>query len=189
MKISRAYVIQKIKFLIPVLAVFYIIYSGFIYSIVYTSAKKLPCLDDKEVMRIKLFGSSISEDGNTVSAVFSIIDTNGNEMAVIERSWNGNYLTIDFYKTNISGKNFFFPSAIYGKEEMLAGPRRTRQTSLSRYYDENKECLLLGFGSTKKQRQLLYNISSFSNGHFKVLRIGRVKKISTDLSFCQTGIY
>ena len=84
---------------------------------------------------------------------------------------------------------FFFPSAIYGKEEMLGNPIRTKATSLSRYYDENKECLLLGFGSSKKERQRLYNISAFSNGHFKVARIGRVKKISTDLSFCQTGIY
>ena len=189
MRISREYIFQKIKFLIPVICIFYIIYSGFIYSIVYTSAKKLFQIEGKELMRIKLFGSSILEDGNTVSASFSIIDTNGNEMAVIERSWNGNYLTIDFYKTDLTKKTFYFPSAIYGKEQILGSPRRTKATSLSRYYDENNQCLLLGFGSTRRQRQALYNISSFSNGRYKVLKIGKVRKIGVDLSFCKTGIW
>ena len=64
------------------------------------SSKKLSVYKDSqhEIMRIKIYGSSNSKDENFISGSFSIIDTNGNEIAVIERSWNGSYLVVEFCK-------------------------------------------------------------------------------------------
>lgn len=190
MESYKNYIVKKLFQLFKALIVFYIIYSGFIYTRVYLSAKRLSSFYSNELIRIKIFGSSRNEDGNTVSARISIIDTNGNETAVIERSWSGNYLSINFYKTSICKKSFFFPVEIYGKNQMLEGQRfHTVGTSLNRYYDENQECLLLGASSTKKDRQHLYNISSFANGKNFVFKIGKVHQLTVDLSYCQTGAY
>ena len=191
MVIDKAYVKAKIAFLIPVIIVFYIIYWGFTLSKVYIATKSIPDSTEKELLRINIFGNSQQEGENTVSASFSLIDSSGNEIAVIERSWVGNYLTIDFYRVSINKKIFYFPSEICSKDQIYEGSRlkHKKGTELSRYYDENGQCMLLGFASTKKQRHKLYDISSFANGHFKVPRFFSVKKIGIDLSFCRTGVY
>ncbi len=189
MVIDKAYIKAKIAFFIPVIIVFYIIYWGFTLSKVYTAAKSIPDSTEKELLRINIFGNSQREGENTVSATFSLIDSSGSETAVIERSWVGNYLTVDFYKVSINKKIFYFPAEISSKDQIFDGNRRRKGTSLSRYYDENGQCMLLGFASTKKQRHKLYDISSFANGSLKVPRFYSVKKIGMDLSFCRTGVY
>lgn len=189
MVIDKAYIKAKIAFFIPVIIVFYIIYWGFTLSKVYTAAKSIPDSTEKELLRINIFGNSQREGENTVSATFSLIDSSGSETAVIERSWVGNYLTVDFYKVSINKKIFYFPAEISSKDQIFEGKRRRKGTSLSRYYDENGQCMLLGFASTKKQRHKLYDISSFANGSLKVPRFYSVKKIGMDLSFCRTGVY
>ena len=188
MEIEKNYIKKKLFQLFKALLVFYIIYSGFICTRVFLSAKKVTFYSS-ELVRIMLFGSSTNEDGSTVSARISIIDSNGSETAVIERSWSGNYLCINFYKARLCKKNFFFPVEIYGKKQMMENQHFPVTTSLSRYYDENQECHLLGSSSTKKNRQRLYNISSFANGKSKVFKIGKVQKITVDLSWCQTDSY
>lgn len=187
--IEKNYIKKKLFQLFKALIVFYIIYSGFIYTRVFLSAKKLTSFYSSELVRIILFGSSRNEDGSTVSARISIIDTNGSETAIIERSWSGNYLCVNFYKARLCRKNFFFPVEIYGKNQMMENLHFPVTTSLSRYYDENHECHLLGGSSTKKNRQRLYNISTFANGKSRVFKIGKVDKITVDLSWCQTDTY
>lgn len=189
MEIEKNYIKKKLFLLFKAVVIFYIIYSGFIYTRVFLSAKILTSFYSSELVRIILFGSSTNEDGSTVSARISIIDTNGSETAVIERSWSGNYLCLNFYKAQLCNKTFFFPVEIYGKNQMMETQHFPVTTSLSRYYDENQECHLLGSNSTKKNRQRLYNISRFANGKSRVFKIGKVQKITVDLSWCQTDTY
>lgn len=189
MEKKKSYLREKIEFFVPIFIIFYVIYCGFMLTKVYFAANELPERTGSELLRINIFGSSQIEGESTVSATFSLIDSNGNETAVIERSWAGNYLVVDFYRVAIAKKIFYFPEGIYAKNRIFDSARIKRGTKLSRYYDENTQCMLLGYGSTKSQRHHLYDISSFANGHYKVPRLTAVKKITIDLSDCKTGVY
>ena len=144
-----------------------------------------------EILRINIFGNSQQEGENTVSASFSLIDSSGNEIAVIERSWVGNYLTIDFYRVSINKKIFYFPSEICSKDQIYEGSRlkHKKGTELSRYYDENGQCMLLGYGSTLKQRKALYNISVIATHKYPFYDFAISKNIVIDLSLCKNDVY
>ena len=145
---------------------------------------------EQEFVRIRIFGSSSSPEGNTISAEFSIVDTNGNEIAAIERSWSGNYLAVEFSEVEFSGKYFLFPSKIYGKERIMqTKPLRNKSTTLEKYYDENHQCMLLGFGSTYEERNRLYKIARFANGNYLVPAFGHVVSYSLDLSNCKINTW
>ena len=100
---------------------------------------------DSQIMRIKLYNSG----DESVSAVVSILDTDGSDCAVIERSWHGTFLAVDFICASFSGKFFYFPKQIYGLPNIssLNSSRITsgsRGTYLFPYYNENSLCLLAG---------------------------------------------
>ena len=156
----------------------------------------------QEFLRIKIYGSSslssassvfsntsVSE-GNTVSGTFSIIDSNGNEIAVIERSWSGSYLAVEFARVSAGGKYFIFPSRIYGKNRIIEERReRSKGTLLEKYYDDYGQCMLLGYGSTLRERKQLYRIAAFATGKYKVPRFGLATRFSVDLSNCRPDRY
>ena len=84
------------------------------------AAERLPGVERYEIMRILPYGTSAGSDGETVSASVSILDTSGNECARIERSWRGSVLAVDFKSAEFSGKRFYFPCELYGREIVSA---------------------------------------------------------------------
>lgn len=180
-------------FLLPFFSyifIIWILFSSYIYISVWKSAKDLPQITQQEYLRIKIYGSSSSIDGNTVSATFSIIDSNGNEIAVIERSWTGSYLGVEFTQTKINNKYFVFPSKIYGKERIMENKTdRKKGTSLEKYYNDNKQCMLLGYGSSLLDRQKLYKIARFSTKKVPVINFGYTSTYDIDLSDCKNEKY
>lgn len=156
------------------------------------SSKRLSVYKDSqhEIMRIKIYGSSNSKEGNFISGSFSIIDTNGNEIAVIERSWNGSYLVVEFCKIRIKGQCFVYPFKIFGKKNIMDTKKDSKKgTKLRKYYTENRECLLLGNDSTKSQRKALYNISLLGMKYLSLLNFYFTDFCTIDLSECKTNRY
>ena len=182
------------EFLITILCMLIFAWVIFVfgsYISLYSAASRLKKTSQQEFLRVRIYGSSSSLDGNTISASFSIVDKAGNEIAVIERSWSGNYLAVDFEEAAFKGNYFLFPSRIYGKERILE-TRKDRKggTSLEKYYDDNGQCLLLGYNSTLYDRQELYKISRFTNKKLLVVPMfGHTTTYSVDLSNCKNDIY
>lgn len=176
--------------LIQLAFIIFIIYHCYIYGNLWYSAKKLNEFNQQEYVRIKIYGNSSEGETNTVSASFSIVDTNGNEIAAIERSWSGSYLAVDFAQTKINGKYFVFPYRIYGKDRIMENSHSfNKGISLEKYYDDNYQCMLLGYGSTLKEREYLYNIARFATKKIPVINIGYTGIFSIDLSDCKSDVY
>ncbi len=171
----------------------------FIGYVVFTCWSTLGCFDaltsipeniPQEFLRIKVYGSSSDSEGNTVSGTFSIIDSNGNEIAVIERSWSGSYLAVEFARIGSRGKYFVFPSRIYGKNRIIEERReRSHGTLLEKYYDDYGQCMLLGYGSSIRERKKLYRIAAFATGKYRIPTFGFVTRFSIDLSGCRPDRY
>ena len=184
------YLLKLLSPLITLLAVAYIIFTCWSYLACWNSAVSLYQNVPQEFLRIKIYGSSSDSDGNTVSGTFSIIDSNGNEIAVIERSWSGSYLAVEFARVSIDGKYFVFPSRIYGKNRIIEERReRSKGTHLEKYYDDYGQCMLLGYGSSLKERQKLYRIAAFATGKYRVPAFGLISRFSIDLSGCRPDRY
>lgn len=168
----------------------FILFNSYTIYDVWQASQNLYEIPEQEYIRLIIYGSSSSPDGNTISAAFSIVDTNGNEIAKIERSWAGNYLAVDFAQSDFNQKSFLFPSGIYGKERIMqTKSSRYKKTTLEKFYDDNSQCLLLGFGSTYEDRKNLYKISRFANKKIPVLTFGRVSTYTLDLSDCKINRY
>lgn len=169
----------------------WILFVFFTYISLYHAAEEIKQPPQHEYLRVRLYGSSSSSDGNTVSAFFSVVDSAGNEIATIERSWSGNYLSVDFVEANIRNKYFIFPLRIYGKERIMQTYRdKNAGTDLERYYDDNSQCLLPGYGSSLYERQELYKIARFATKKLLVIpTFGFTTTYSIDLSECKTDIY
>lgn len=176
--------------LLSVVVISYILFNFYTLYSVWNASKQLTPLSQQEYIRFTIYGSSSSNDGNTISASFSIVDTNGNEIAKIERSWTGNYLAVEFTETAFAGNEFVFPSTIYGRDRIMqTSSRSTKKTSLEKFYDDNGQCLLLGFGSTYQARNNLYTIARFANKKLPVFTFGRVSTYTLDLSSCKINRY
>lgn len=180
----------KFLYILPFLLTLFAFYNFIEYAVCYHSVRAISEIKNEEYMRIMIYGSSDSVSGSTVSATFSIIDSNGNEIAVIERSWSGSYLSVEFNRISMDGKNFMFPAKIYGTNQILTkSKKRTRGTSLAKYYNDNFQCMLLGAGSTYEQRKKLYSISRFATMTLPVIDFGFKNIYTVDLSACRTGVY
>ncbi len=176
--------------LLSVCAIIYILFNVYTFYSVWKCSTNLKQLPQQEYMRLIIYGTSSTSDGNTISAAFSITDTNGNEIAKIERSWAGNYLAVEFAQSDFDGKTFLFPTNIYGKDRIMqTKPSGKKKTSLEKFYDDNKQCLLLGFGSTFEERNDLYKIARFTTRRLPVLSFGHISDFSIDLSECKINCY
>ena len=155
------------------------------------AAERLPAIERYEIMRILIYGTSVGADGETVSASVSILNTSGNECARIERSWRGSVLAVDFKSAEFSGKRFYFPCELYGREIVSASSPffRRRGTELFRYYNENKQCMLLGASSPFERRRDLYALVRFAFSPFSTFASGFSKDYSADLAQCRSGVY
>lgn len=190
---KQNYFIKLFSPLFTLALVVYIVFTCWAYLACWTSANSLPSNIPQEFLRIKIYGSSSDAGGNadsTVSGTFSIIDSNGNEIAVIERSWSGAYLAVEFARVGIDGKYFIFPSRIFGKNRIVEERReRSHGTFLEKYYDDYGQCMLLGYGSSLKQRKQLYRIATFATGKYTIPVFGLATRFSIDLSACRPDHY
>ena len=183
---SNNYFIKLISPLITLIAVVYIIFTCWSYLACWNSAVSLPSNVPQEFLRIKIYG----REGETVSGTFSIIDSNGNEIAVIERSWSGAYLAVEFSCVSIDDKYFVFPARIYGKNRIIEERKeRSKGTLLEKYYDDYGQCMLFGYCSSLRQRKQLYKIAAFATGKYPVPNFGLVRRFSIDLSACRPDRY
>ena len=186
-----------VKLVSPFFTLFIILYLIFVcWSAVscLNAAASLGGNIPQEFLRVKIYGSSSDSEGNggtgTVSGTISIIDSNGNEIAVIERSWTGSYLAVEFARVGFAGKYFVFPSRIYGKNRIIEERReRSHGTLLEKYYDDYGQCMLLGYGSNLAARKKLYHIAAFATGKYRVPSFGLVSRFSIDLSGCRPDRY
>ena len=180
------------SFLSLVLLISLIIFSVYFFQFLYVKKiiVNLPEYASEEYLRIKIYGSSYNDDGNTISGNFTILNENGLEIAVVERSWSGSYLAVEFARIGMDGKYFVFPSRIYGKNRIIEERReRSHGTLLEKYYDDYGQCMLLGYGSSYQTRKKLYRIAAFATGKYKVPAFGLVTRFSIDLSGCRPDRY
>lgn len=178
-------------FLIVFFLLFIIIFSVYLFQFVYVKkiVSELPEYASEEYLRIKIYGSSYNDDGNTISGNFAIINENGLEIAVVERSWSGSYLAVDFKEIKMGDKTFIFPEKIYGRDHILQYSHKPNKgTSLGKYYNENGEFILLGYKSTKNLRKKYYKIASFALGK-NIFSLKYKKTFTIDLSSCINGKY
>ena len=187
---KQNYFIKLFSPLVTLVVTAYVVFTCWCYLSCWNAAAGLAQNIPQEFLRIKIYGSTFESEGNTVSGTFSIIDSNGNEIAVIERSWSGSYLAIEFALVNFNGKRFVFPSRIYGKNRIIEeGRERSHGTLLEKYYDDYGQCMLLGYGSSFKNRRQLYKIAALATGKYKVPTFGLVTRFSIDLSACRPDKY
>ncbi len=141
----------------------------------YYFVQKIP-QDSGQILRIMLFGSSENPEGETVSAKISVLDRNGSEIAVIERSWPRLYLAVTFRSASFLNKTYFFPERIFGTNSVSVSQNileRKSSSYLIRYFVENQQCLL---GTDDFQRKGLLRIFYFA-----------MNKTTVNLSGCETG--
>lgn len=149
-----------------------------------------------QVMRIKIYGKSDNFQENTLSANISILDMQGNDCAVIERSWNANYLNVVFKTSEFNNQVFYFPEKIVSSDFSLRSTSysnsfvsRSNGTNLYKYYLDNFQCFLIGSGSSYKQRNDLYNLAKFALSPLAYFTKRHSKKYTVDLSECVTNKY
>ncbi len=187
---KQNYFLKLFTPLITLGIIVYILFTCCVTLATLNAQVSLPSNIPQEFLRIKIYGSSSDSDGNTVSGTFSIIDSNGNEISVIERSWSGSYLSVEFARLGNDGKYFVFPSRIYGKNRIIEERReRSKGTPLEKYYNDYGQCMLLGYGSSLSSRKKLYRIAAFATGKYKVPSFGLVSRFSIDLSGCRPDRY
>ena len=178
------------NFLFSVILIAFFINSISVLNVI-TASKTLES-PSFQIVRVLLYGSSQEDSGDTLSGRISLMDTKGNEIAVIERSWPGVYLFIDFTKSNISGKNFYFPYLIRSTEKLYEKNnklKRRKGTYLYPYFMENRQCLLFNSSENEKSRRDLYKVAKFSKNPGIMYFSDITKNIVVNLSECQSGIY
>jgi len=114
------------------------------FGLCFSAAKKIPQIDF-QLLRILPYNAA----GSEISASVSILDTDGEVLAVIERSWHGSFLSVECICASFSENKLYFPKRIYGAKTeypSLAdmGKRSGRGTALFRYYNRDGACLLFG---------------------------------------------
>ena len=165
-------------------------YNLYIYTVCRFSASYAVSNDMDEYMRIKIYGTSYSSEGNTISANFSLIDSGGNEIAQLERSWSGSYLTVEFCMLNVNHKTFIFPKKIYGRDSFFYYSDESKKGSvLEKYYNDNQQCLLAGYNSTEKIRNSLYRLSHYALGKYYCIKFMNCTKLIVDLSNCENEVF
>lgn len=159
------------------------------FGLCFSAAKKIPQIDF-QLLRILPYNAADSE----ISASVSILDTDGEVLAVIERSWHGSFLSVECICASFSENKLYFPKRIYGAKTeypSLAdmGKRSGRGTALFRYYNRDGACLLFGKSRPAFERSSVHKIAffAFSPASFAVPRF--VQKTSVNLSGLESGKY
>lgn len=191
---TKAKILAAVFTSLSVIIIAVAVHAFIYYSELVSASEKVTEYHQREYLRIKIYGTTWDNDINTISGQFTIIDKNGSEMAAIERSWTGNYLAIEFTVLDLKGKQYIFPSCIYGKNKILEGKKyKNKGTRLSKYYLDNKQCLLPGNPITsrasREEKAALFRIAAFADSRFPVILSGSRSIFTVDLSRCKTGNY
>jgi len=153
---------------------------GFLFLRCFHEMTYVPVLAQYQVVHIVFYGTGT----DTVSAKISLCDTAGKEFAVIDRSWRGQDLTIDFASACFSGKTLLFPYRIYPESE---NSQYRRGTMLGNYYMESNKCLLLGTPCSDRQRIAMYRIGMYAFMQTSKIQSAFSRVYSVDLSECRMG--
>ncbi len=157
----------------------------FLFVRCFGAEEKIGFLKECAIMRVELYGSS----AGTVSARLALLDTSGKEFAVLDRSWRGDVLSVDFSSASFGERTFLFPVAVSSARYLSGGDRRTyRGTPLSRYYLYDGECAFLDSSFSKKSRRALYDLASFAIWQSSKFRSSYSSVTSLDLSALERGI-
>lgn len=151
-----------IKFISLVLVLVFLC-VGIFYLVLFlrcfSDAKKISPYPKYPVMRVLFYGAS----KDTVSARFMLYDTAEHEIAVIERSWTGDSLSVVFTSSVFDGKEFIFPYRIQSEKSTMHKKTPIQHgTNIEQFYMENRRCYLLGFPHTDKERKAFYYLALFS---------------------------
>lgn len=121
----------KISAIVLVTVLLYFVLSDvYLYQSCFGAAKRIPSVETFVQIRFVIYGSS----DDTVSGRFRLYDNMGREIAVIERSWPGGTLFIDYVSAEFSGKKFQFPLRIYTHDSRFKSFSKNSGTQLSSYY-------------------------------------------------------
>lgn len=165
----------------------YFFYATIIYTKFFLAVYKINEQQNQDFMILKIYGTSSLKDGNTVSARFSILDSNQNTITELERSWSGNYLAVNFARINLFDKEFIFPTKIFAKEKLFENSKNG--INLEKYYNENNQCMLFSKNHSIKNRKRLYLISRFANKKYLVPTFNLIKNSTINLSECKNDIF
>lgn len=181
MKKSREVIVRFVAFL----ALFVLGVTAFVYAFMFFScfwaAKKVPDYAPYPMIRIEFYGSGI----DSVSARFSLFDTSGREFSVIERSWTGETLGLEFATSSFGGKTFSFPLKVYPKGQYAN--EKQGGTNLSYYYLDHGKNMFLGLPCTEEQRRSLYRLTAFALWQSRRFESRFSHTIKIDLSSCEKG--
>ena len=130
---AKAVIKEFLVSLLGVLLLGWIVYAGIVYVSVWTASSQVYLNPQQEYLRVRIYGSSSSPEGNTISAAFSIVDTNGNEITAIERSWSGNYLAVEFAEAAFNSAYFLFPSKSAASSKFHPRSSRKKPSSSQEY--------------------------------------------------------
>ena len=156
------------------------IIASYVYQFFYSSslAKQIP--DNEKYFvpaKFVIYGSSY----NTVSARVWLYDRNGAEIAVIERSWNGEKLFLEFETAEFSQKIIPYPTHLYTEDSYKNGIR------LDRYYNDKGLCRLYSdIGEPDGVKNAYYRLCLFAMSRFPLFG-NHSKKITLELSNYKTG--
>ena len=178
---------KKHKKLLLVILSIYFFYAAIIYTKFFFAVYKINEQQNQDFMILKIYGNSSLKDGNTVSARFSILDSNQNTITELERSWSGNYLAVNFARINLFDKEFIFPTKIFAKEKLFENSKKG--INLEKYYNENNQCMLFSKNHSIKNRKRLYLISRFANKKYLVPTFNLIKNSTINLSECKNDIF
>ncbi|MCR5290753.1 MAG: hypothetical protein K6E51_12240 [Treponema sp.] len=152
------------------------------FFLCFGAAKSLPVSFRYVVMRVVVYGRGVDGGNDTISARVSLLNTEETEIAVIERSWKGDTLYIDFAGAEFSGRVVHFPVSIHSNQ-------RSEGTRLDPYYIDRHQCLLFSSDFDKRQQKQLYHLAQYSLGQARRIYNSFARQYTLDLSQCASGQY
>jgi hypothetical protein len=158
------------------------------YRLCFSAAEKIPAFSSVVQIRFLIFG--ISEE--TISGKFWFYSSTGSEIAVIERSWSGSSLYIDFASASFNGKTLQFPANIH--TNFTNWNVSERGYALSKYYLTEDGCNLYPFTS-KEQNQAVARLARYAlrpDWQGKSQSVGGSKhrfRQRVNLAGCESGVY
>ncbi len=173
--------------LLLILSTVFILYT-ISYRLCFSAAEKIPAFSSVMQIRFLIFG--ISED--TISGKFWFYSSTGSEIAVVERSWSGSSLYIDFASASFSGKTLQFPANIHTNAANWNVSERGHH--LSKYYLKEDGCDLYRF-SSKEQNQAVARLARYAlrpDWAGKSQSVGGSKhrfRQRVNLAGCESGVY
>ncbi|WP_406035558.1 hypothetical protein [Treponema saccharophilum] len=144
------------------LAVFLAFGAFYIFTFVrcFFAASVVQDFSARTIMRIVIYGTS----RETVSARVALVDTSGREFAVLDRSWSGQNLCVEFSSASFGGKKIQFPVRVYSEQYLQFGKTSVyKGTRLARYYLYDGICAFVSEKYPRPVRRALGALGYFAD--------------------------